>query len=499
MEPMSSAILASERSAPGEVAAGAASRDRYCLTPISAILLAASSFFALGTWADYDVYWHLADGRLSANGHFPSPDRFSWSAAGQRVNLNSVRFDQAIYRIWDWFGGNGLSVISGVLMIAAILPVALFLGRLRLKVWWEALALLGVIVAVLPYEGLRPHLIGASALGFIALITERPFGARKALGAGVLLSIWLNMHGSFIFGFALLGLAAASWTLIRDYRAAASAIVALAIGFASTALSPYGFSLWLMPLRVTANNELQLYNLDWHPLRPFTIGYLPMALLILAAVALGIWRLSDPRALAAMLFILPTIQYARFTPLTAPILMMVVMERFVARRPTLRLPLAGWLLDGKARMRVRVASAALLLAGFGALALTQSRPLDQATHLAYPTAAVSQLMKCGAPAPVWNDYNWGGYLTWQSNGALLVGMDGRAETLYDGDTLNRYFRVLDARSGWEQIVQSSPVQYSLVMADADAKIDQLPGWRLVYVDSTAVIAARDGAPWACGT
>jgi hypothetical protein len=290
-----------------------APRDRYCLTPIAAMLLIAAAFLGVRNWTDCDVCWHLANGPLmSAQGRFPSPDRCSWSAAGKFVALNSVRFDQLAYQIWNRFGGAGLSVMAGLMFVGAIVPVALFLGRLRLKIWLEALGLAFLTFTILPFQGLRLHLIGATILGFMALLVERPFDLRKGLMTGVLLGVWLNYHGSSVFGFALLGAAVASWTLVRDFRAAGFTALGLAIGAASTVFSPYGRDHWIMPFRLTANKTIQQYNVDLDPLRPFTLGFLPMALLIVAALTVGVWRVNDPGSWAAIVFVLPTMQYALF-------------------------------------------------------------------------------------------------------------------------------------------------------------------------------------------
>jgi hypothetical protein len=179
-----------------------------------------------------------------------------------------------------------------------------------------------------------------------------------------------------------------------------------------------------MPLRLTGSKQLQIYNLDWQPLRPFTLSYLTMGLLIIAAVAIGIWSIHDPRALAAICFILPTMQYVRFTPYTAPLLVMVLSERLARRHANGQMPLRGWLLDAGMRLRLQMVAGAILTLGVIGLVVTGMRDANAVARIALPSAAVDQMLTCGANGNVWNEYNWGGHPMWRADGRLLVGMEG---------------------------------------------------------------------------
>jgi hypothetical protein len=71
--------------------------------------------------------------------------------------------------------------------------------------------------------------------------------------------------------------------------------------------------------------------------------------------------------------------------------------------------------------------------------------------------------------------------------------------LYSQATIDDYFNVFEGKAGWQQIIESSQANYALSKTTNDAKIENLPGRRLVYSDSVATVAARDTATWPCPT
>jgi len=470
---------------------------RVRLTPLSAILLVFTTFMVISQWADYDVFWHLANGRLWVkDGIFPSPDRFSWTAAGLPVNLNSFLVDRCFYWLWELGGGKALAICAALLFVGFLVPYALMIGRLGLNPAAEAASLLFLIIAVLPYRGARPHLVGAILFGLMLLTYTRPFGMKKALAGGILLGTWVNVHGFFVVGFMFVGSAVVCWTLEGDRRAALLASLALPIGAAATLLSPVGLELWKMPFRIDSNPVLT-YNLDWLGLRPFTVGYAPMGLLIVAAAALGVWRRPDPRALAALVLIFGTIQYARFIPLAAPLLVVLVLERLVEQAPWLKVNPLGELGRTMADARLNLAAAAILLVGVLAVCTKAPTQIAEASFYSLPETAVDRLLACGSPAPVMNDYNWGGYLIWRSEGTYTTVMDGRAEALYPVQIWKDYFSAKTDYLAWVVYLQSSPAQYILMPTEATLHLDSLPGWHIVYADDIALLAARDTATWNC--
>jgi hypothetical protein len=93
-------------------------------------------------------------------------------------------------------------------------------------------------------------------------------------------------------------------------------------------------------------------------------------------------------------------------------------------------------------------------------------------------------------------YNWGGYIHWRTDGALKVFIDGRADTIYDGETYNQYLTVLGTRPGWLELMEANGTDYILwphFRGDGQQKLRELVAtgrWRAVYSDAVSWLLAR---------
>ncbi|MFL5761835.1 MAG: hypothetical protein ACJ789_19220 [Thermomicrobiales bacterium] len=468
------------------------------LTPISAVIILFAMRIVAMRWADFDLFRHLSNGRLWVDsGIFPSPDRFSWSAPGHTVIVHSIQFDRIFYLLWKLHGTEAIAAGAAVLFAGALLPYAFLLGRMGLNPFIETIGLILLVVMLLPYRGARPHFFGAVLFGILVLLAERPFGLRKAIVSGVVLGLWLNLHASFLVGFMLVGCAVAAWTLARDYRAAANASLALLMGSAATLVSRFGLDLWRLPFTVSSNDAFIHINGDWVGLRPLSPVDSLVGLLIVAATALGVWRRGDARALTALALLLPTIQYSRFSTFLAPLLFILVAERLAERAPYIVVnPLSNLgktLIDGRL---TKIAAVILLIGVFYASRFAPAT-LEGAAFSSMPESAVTELLACGQPAPVWNDFDWGAYLIWRGDGLYTIGIDGRAETVYPTQVFKDYFAVIQHAANWQELVQTSPAQYMLVKPEMKPFVEPLDGWQIVHTDGVAIVAKRDNAAWNC--
>lgn len=462
------------------------------LTPIGAALTLVGMWTALTHWADYDVFWHLANGRLMADGVSPRTDQFSWSAAGEPYTGYSLPLDRLFYAAWQIAGPHGLAVLSAIAIGAVILPIAVMVGRLRLRPIVEAGLLLLLLVAISPLAGARPHVIAGALCVGVTILLARPLDRRRALVAGGLLGAWALIHGSFVIGFLLLAAAGASWLLTRQREAVLWTSVALVLGFAISLLSPYRLDLWTAPVTTATNPLLPVINTDWFSLRPSIPQHMAMVGLLLAAVAIGIWRVGDARVLGAVGVALVTLQVARFGLFAAPLLTVLIAQQLVTRWPAVVRPSIPSPRLGRVSWAVMAVGSFILLAGPVAPATA-----EDASYLSFPTAAVDRLLACGEPAPVWNSYSWGGYLIWRGDGRWPVGIDGRMETLYADDVLLDYLAVQGRREDWQTILRDSPTQYALVPRSVADRIDALTDWETTASDDVAVVVVREGSPWHC--
>ena len=119
--------------------------------------------------------------------------------------------------------------------------------------------------------------------------------------------------------------------------------------------------------------------------------------------------------------------------------------------------------------------------------------LQQLVKEIYPVDAVAFIREKRLPGPIYNHFNWGGYLIWALP-EIPVSMDGR--TNLHGDA--RISRAVDTwlgKNGWEsdpelaksRLVISHPKQVLAALLRADER------FRLVYEDKTALVFIAKGS------
>jgi hypothetical protein len=118
------------------------------------------------------------------------------------------------------------------------------------------------------------------------------------------------------------------------------------------------------------------------------------------------------------------------------------------------------------------------------------RPVMRTEDPVTPAAALDAAASMGLRGPVFNSESFGGYLVFRG---IPTFIDGRIE-LYGNDFLARY---LEADAGDEMALAGLIDRYGITWTflkpreGAVRYFDNLPGWRRVYSDSTAVIHIRE--------
>jgi hypothetical protein len=132
-----------------------------------------------------------------------------------------------------------------------------------------------------------------------------------------------------------------------------------------------------------------------------------------------------------------------------------------------------------------VALAVLIVAVIGA-ALVRSGVVNE-SHRFAPTAAVAFVKQQHVAGPVFNDYEFGGYLIFSG---IAPFVDGRAD-MYGDDFLRRYADV----AAMPDILDQYHVAWTLLERHDPraALLDRLPGWQRIYDDDIAVVHRRDAA------
>ena len=395
----------------------------------------------------------------------------------------------------------GLRAVPGLVMgFRLIVAMVLFLlaGGRKGNVW-AAAALAAVGLYTL--SGVGPVATGASVVFFgIELLVLMEWRCRPEFRATVLLPalflVWTNLDIGFVYGVAVLALFVASLCMERAVdrsamanhgrkRLPTAAIVLLAC-LIITGVSPYGFAgyaaFWEM--ETSAANV----NIPGYAAMGFRqpLDYVVLLLAMSGFLALGLRRSRDVLLIgllsgSAMLAFHS--QRENWLPIVSGVA--VIGWTLTGSRATEEMrPI--WRLD---RQTIAVAGSSTALA---ALAFVLLIPRDSGVLLAkvgetLPVKACDYIRSAGLAQPLFNAYEWGGFVTWYLP-EYPAAIDSR-RGLYPEDMESDYFKVMKVDVPYQSLpamknARTILLEKSNVVAQG---LKTVSGFRVAYEDDVAIV------------
>ncbi len=480
--------VASPVSVPSDVTAHLASRLAGRLIPPTILFLCLLLIlFAQDSSLlnDPDTQWHIAIGRwIWTQRSVPTTDLFSHTFAGAPWIAKEWVSQLILDAAFQGGGWRGVAAVAAIAVAASFTALYAWLRpRVRSTV---ALALTLVAVALAsPHFLARPHILVLPIIvaWMAVLLSSLDRGRAPPLALAVLMAAWVNMHGSFPLGLVMAAVLALEGVFdapppLRLVRARQWGLF-LAASAAAMMLSPYGWQAVLVPLQMSGNAATLRYIVEWQPLAIDLHGYITRALLVL----LGVLMIRQPRANAfrivavAMLAYL-MIRHTRFVSLFAVIGPMMAARAIGTWRGLGPEPTA----EGS---RILTVFAALLLVGV-AVTAASSTPEPEAKMT--PESAYRAAQAAGVSGPVYNDYDFGGYLI--AHGVKTF-VDGRTDQLFLGSFLPDLMAAIADKSDapFAALLARHGVTWALVRTQSrEAKhLTAMPGWRKIHEDPIAAV------------
>lgn len=494
-------------------------------------------FIALFTMAvrvpvDTDTWWHLRSGQyIVETRSIPRTDPFSFTQAGAPWIDQSWLAQVLLYGVSRWTGVPGLAILVAILVVLAFAFVyrqcegdrflrafTLILAATVSSVIWAARPqmLSFVLMAVVSYVLYRYK---RACLTPPELSPRKGAGGLGLLWLPLIFLLWVNLHAGYAAGFILLGcylIGEVANRLLeqRDVPALSWRDIGRLAGVAALSvlvipLNPNGAQMLLYPFKTVNIGVLQDFIQEWASPNFHELFQQPFIWLLLAViVALGLSRraadITDLLLVSVFAYmgLLAGRNVALFALVAAPV---VVRYGDAARRELRRERLArlGIL---RPRPMPRLAPALkvanwlivlLITAAAGAKIWMALQPavVEQALAATVPLRAAAYLHEQRPPGPMFNSYNWGGFLIWALYPDYRVFVDGRTD-LYDDAFLRDYLKVVMARPGWEGVLARYGV--NLIVVERDSVLATFlesggpGGWRLAYGDTQAAVFVREG-------
>lgn len=460
----------------------------YCIPVSQAMVL----------YVDPDIWWHFRTGQwIFSHGQVPITDPFSAYGVGKPWVAYSWLFEILVYALFTKLGLMGILVftVSMSFLIAMVLHAALRRSGLPFiaEVFFVAVALGAMSSLLSPRPWLFSILFFTAEL-FILFHVKRTGKMGLLLALPPLFVLWANLHIQFIYGLAVIGLFLVeillsqlrSLSLYSRYRPnipfAGASFVFLACLIA-TLITPYHFRLYTPIFEYIGQTGafqvvMELVSLSF---RSHT-DWLVIGLTIGAAFVLGWQRAWLP--FPTLLLLMGTFLAFRarrdvWVLVLAAVFIICEFGRFAKSEPSF----------GFTKLRTICVIVSLTVAIYliGMRRQISEQQLESVVERRFPVAAVNFVNEKNYSGPLYNHFNWGGYLIWALP-RLRVSMDGRTN-LHGDQRIERSMKTWSGLRGWE----SDPelMRARLIIGGTNDALTNLmrtdARFNLVYEDDVAAV------------
>jgi hypothetical protein len=456
--------------------------------------------------ADTDSWWHLKTGQYIVQYHkLPVPDPFAFTTAlahdaypGESMvrhfNLTHEWLSQIIFYLMYAGGGFPLMVLFRGALLVGICAFPGLVVYYRTGGYYRAVAAAVAVGSVAyNYSSDRPFLFSFLLLGAVIFILER---RRWLWMLPPLFLFWANCHGGYFLGWSALG-AYSFDALVARRRGKPQAQergiwIASAVSIAASALNPNFFDA-LRVMQLYRASAMQRSLWEWQhtalwPLEPYQLMLFGSAIAMLIAwrrVRVSDWILYPAYAFASFWAVRNVMLIAMLGP--------ILLATYIPWKRALP-AIAEWAMAG----------AALVAIG---IQLSQGGGFHLRAAQWYPWGAAKFLEDHHITSPMFNTYDYGGFLIWRLWPQERVFVDGRAlsdEIFQDfryiaynaagvpgkdsRELLDKYHIETIVMNGFEYT--SGQVMLLAAALSDPAQKD----WKLVYEDNVAAVFMRHPPP-----
>ncbi len=457
-------------------------------------------------WAtlDLDIWWHLKVGDwIVAHAAVPHNGVFSWTAATRPWVAYSWGYEVMLSRAFAWGGLPGIAWFGEFLTFLVAYGIYWMLRRLSGSFWVSLPLAVAANFAFL--FNLAPRPVFFSMFLFTVLFTllleaQRSAQVQPLYWLPLVFLVWANLHIQFIYGIAVVALFAGvhllqrvlsvrgfapPWLAPPRLPAGRVAVIAAAC-FIATLVNPYGFHLYAVILEYSKATLTYSIIAELQPLSFTALAHYVQLLLAGAAFFVVGWRKRlDPFQLLllslASVVAFRTMRDSWFLCIPAAACLAASRPEDAARQPS-ETPLEN---VGLAVVVILLLALIARDRGFA------RRDLDRAITASFPVYAANFLHRNPMPGPLYNTFDWGGFLIWYLP-QYPVAIDGRND-LY-GDELDlRFYKseMGDPSYLYDPYLNAAAVLLLQKEKPLAQALMHDSRFRVVYSDQMAVVLVRN--------
>jgi hypothetical protein len=450
---------------------------------------------------DPDIWWHLRVGDwIIANRTVPHVGIFSRTAANMPWVAYSWGYEVLLSLAYRGSGIFGIGVFGVVLTMVVAYAIMSMLRRLSGS-FWIACGLSGATYFSMLFTMMpRPHFFSIAL--FVLVITMLLDAQQNASVASLrwlpfIFLVWANLHIQFIYGLFLFGLFVAV-NLAQRAAVALGAypryvqpptlpakwlVVLFAISVLATLVGPNTYHVYRVIFEYSRANFGYLYIRELQALDFRFPEHFGQLLLTGAAFLVVGWQNKiDPFKLGLLticaLVAFRTTRDGWFICIPAAACIADFFHDFQSEPDRMES-----LAENSALFAVVALLIALIFPNIG----FTPRALDSAVRGKFPVDAVNYLRQYPVPGPLYNSFNWGGFLIWYMP-EYPVAIDGRND-LY-GDELDvRFFGVQDGLASYSDDTFFKESRLILLnnREYLSERLSRDPQYKILYQDALAVV------------
>src|ERR1019366_4176179 len=472
--------------------------------PVMCMFLLASVIFrysALRTEvANADTWWHLRNTAYLFQHHtIPRMDTYSSTAAGSPLINFEWLSEVPFFLGFKAMGLQGLLAVSFAVLVLIYIGVYYRSCRAGADCKDAAVATLGAICLVGGVSiASRMLLFGWLCMGGLLLVLDRFQRTGKGLWLlPPLFALWINLHGSWVFGVIVVALTIASgllegeWGLVVARRWSPvelkKLLLALVASLGALFVNPFGYKLVLYPYDLLLRQQgVMQYIEEWQPV-DFSTRNGKLALIVIFALLAGVlfsrrqWRFDE--VLLAAFALWAALLHERFLFFAGLIMAPILAPRLKLFPPYQRGLDKPWL-----NAAIMAAIVGSMIFFFPSAAQLQQKESEQ-----YPRAALEFMQRQHLNGKIFNLYEQGGYIEWNAP-ELKTFIDGRTDIFVYNGTFDDYLSAIWIRRPF-YVLDKYQIDYVLLEPNLPLiyLLEHSPAWRLIYSDKVAVLFERTPA------
>jgi len=399
-----------------------------------------SSYLTLNLW-DYDFWWHIATGRyIVSERHLPEKDPFSFTSTmeenknsfpeREKFILKQYWLAQVLfYAIFNYTGPTGIILLRTIILILTLLVVLFCFRRSRVKFYISFLFVFVLFLMSLKSQGERPVLFSILFTSIVVFLLE-DFRDRKNRSLFLIIPamlLWANMHGGFILGAIIISVFMFGETLKiffkksdftkREIRIFYSATV---LALIASFINPNGWNAFFIALSPKYNSFLEGID-EYHSplyfyinkLRPFDYAYFLLAGMSPVILILRNRKIELTHLMLLAGFLIMSLMTSRYGIFYGVVGVMILGKEFNVFIDEIIKKGVSERFHNK--LEYGLAVAAFISAVFFAMGYFNLKysGFDVAKYSSVPVSAVNFIEKNDIQGNMFNDYGYGGYITWR--------------------------------------------------------------------------------------